>query len=97
VENGATMCKAITCRLSQIKGSYFWRMGVAMPDMIRWISWGHNYFVRACDIVHFEFGTKRRCHLGQVDEAKVTKGFAAFYEHPTLLNDHLKGRAYLLS
>lgn len=29
---------AIACRLSQITGSDFWRMGDEMPDMIRWIS-----------------------------------------------------------
>ena len=68
------MWKAIACRLSQITGSDFWRMVVKMPDMTGWISWGRYYFVRACDIVHFEVGTKRRYHLGAFDEAKVTEG-----------------------
>lgn len=67
------MWKAITCRLSQIIGSDFWRTAVKMPDMSGWISWGNDYFVRVCDIMHFEFGTKRRYHFGRVDEAKVTE------------------------
>ena len=99
VENGASLWEAdaIACRLSQRTGSDFWRMGAEMPDMIRWISWAHNYFVRACDIVHFEYGTKQRYHLGPVDHAKVAEGLAAFHEHSALLNDHLKGRDFLLA
>lgn len=99
VENGASLWEAdaIACRLCQITGSDFWRMGADMPDMIRWISWGHNYFIRACEQVHFEYGTKRRYHLGPFDQAKVTEGLDAFHEHADLLNDHLAGRDYLLN
>lgn len=99
VENAVSLWEAdaIACRLSQITGSPFWRMDGEMPDMIRWISWAHNYFVRACEQVHFEFGTKRRYHLGQFDAAKVDEGLAAFHEHAQLLNDHLAGQEYLLS
>ena len=49
---------AIACRLSQLVNSDFWRLGADQPDMIRWISWGKEAFVRACDIVSFETGTK---------------------------------------
>jgi glutathione S-transferase len=98
-ENGRSLWEAdaIACRLCQITGSDFWRMGDEMPDMIRWISWAHNYFVRACEQVHFEYGTKRRYHLGEFDAAKVAEGLAAFHEHAPVLNDHLAGRDYLLS
>ena len=48
---------AIACRLSQMQGSDFWRSGAELPDMIRWISWARDHFMRACDIVHFERGT----------------------------------------
>lgn len=88
---------AIACHLSQITHSDFWRMGAEMPDMIRWISWGHNYFVRACDVVSFEYGTKQRYHLGPVDPAKVAEGLASFHEHAAQLNAHLKGRDFLLA
>jgi glutathione S-transferase len=88
---------AIACRLSQITGSDFWRMGDEMPDMIRWISWGHNYFLRACDAVCFEFGTKQRYGLGPVDHGAVAAGLAEFHSHAAQLNDHLAGRDYLLS
>ena len=87
---------AIACRLSQITGSDFWRMGDEMPDMIRWISWAHNYFVRATEVVHFEYGTKPRYGLGPFDAAAAAGGLADFHQHAAQLNDHLAGRDFLL-
>ena len=87
---------AITARLCQITGSDFWRKGADMPDMIRWISWAHNYFVRACDMVAFECGTKQRYGIGPVDPAAVAQGLADFAPHAAQLNDHLARRDFLL-
>lgn len=87
---------AIACRLSQIVGSDFWRMGREMPEMIRWISWGKANFVMACDIVHFELGTKRRYHPGPVDEQKLAEGRAMFAEAAPLLDTALAGRDWLV-
>ena len=55
---------AIACRLSQLARSDFWPMGEALPDVVRWISWGYWNFVRACDRVHFERVTKQRYRHG---------------------------------
>jgi glutathione S-transferase len=87
---------AITARLCQMTGSDFWRMGADMPDMIRWISWGHNYFVRACDVVSFEYGTKQRYGIGPVDPAAVAQGLADFRVHAAQLDAHLAARDFLL-
>ncbi len=97
-ENGNTLWEAdaIACRLAQIAGSDFWRMGAQMPEMIRWISWGKANFVAACDQVHFEFGTKQRYHLGPVDQAHVAAGLASFDEHARLLDAHLAQRRWLV-
>ena len=48
-------------------------MGDALPDVVRWISWGYWNFVRACDRVHFERVTKQRYCLGPVrqDAAEI--------------------------
>ena len=86
---------AIACHLSQLCGSEFWRSGAALPDMIRWISWGKANFVMACDIVHFERGTKRRYNLGPTDPAKIAEGLEMFAGAARLLNDALSGRDWL--
>jgi glutathione S-transferase len=98
VEDGQSLWEAdaIACRLSMRAGADFWRMGAEMPDMIRWISWGKANFVQACDMVHFEFGTKQRYNLGPVDQAELAKGRALFAESAAQLNAHLQGRDFLL-
>jgi glutathione S-transferase len=87
---------AIACRLSQLRGSDFWRSGADAPDMIRWISWARDHFMRACDIVHFERGTKQRYGLGPVDEALVDEGLRLFHESAAVLEAQLQGRDWLL-
>lgn len=87
---------AIACRLSMMVHSNFWRMDADMPDMIRWISWSKSNFVHACDLVHFEFGTKQRYGLGVVDREKVAEGEDLFHKSAEQLNKHLSDKIYLL-
>ena len=56
---------AIACYLSRHTGSNFWRRDDDEPEMIRWVSWGKENFVRACDMVHWERGTKLRYGIGE--------------------------------
>jgi len=97
-EDGSSLWEAdaIACRLSQLTSSEFWRSGAEQPDMIRWISWSRDHFMRACDIVHFERGTKQRYGLGPVDEALVAEGLAAFHASAEVLEAHLRDRDWLL-
>jgi len=88
---------AIACRLSQMQGSDFWRSGAELPDMIRWISWARDHFMRACDIVHFERGTKLRYGLGPLDEALVAQGLALFHDSAAVLDAQLRRRDWLLA
>jgi glutathione S-transferase len=99
VEDGASLWEAdaIACRLAMMMRSNFWRMDSEMPDMIRWISWAKGNFVLACDMVHFEFGTKQRYGLGAIDMAKVAEGEALFHRSASQLNTHLQGREFLLA
>ncbi|MDB5658182.1 MAG: glutathione S-transferase [Cypionkella sp.] len=98
LENGHSLWEAdaIACRLSMQAGSNFWRLDDEMPEMIRWISWGKAYFVQACDVVHFERGTKQRYGLGPIDQAVVAQGLADFREHARQLDAHLIDRDCLL-
>ena len=98
VEDGHSLWEAdaIACRLSMTVGSNFWRMDHETPEMIRWISWAKANFVQACDLVHFEYGTKQRYGFGPVDQDKVAEGEAMFHTSAKILNDHLEGRMHLL-
>jgi len=88
---------AIACRLSQLVGSDFWRAGSAQPEMIKWLSWAMWNFVRACDQVHFERGTKQRYHLGPIDETAVASGLEEFHSTAKILDAELSGRDWLLA
>jgi glutathione S-transferase len=63
--------------------------------MIRWISWGKENFVRACDMVSFETGTKRRYHIGPSDPEAIAEGTRRFHEAAPILDRHLESRDWL--
>jgi glutathione S-transferase len=94
--SGLWEADAIACLLSREAGSSFWRQGDAEPRMIQWISWGKENFVRACDMVQFEYVTKQRYGLGPVDRVEVDKGLALFASSAALLEAELAGRPWLL-
>ena len=87
---------AIACKLSRESGSDFWRVGDDQPDMIRWLSWGKENFVRACDTVHFERGTKQRYGIGPIDQGKVEEGLAEFHRAAAILEAELARREWLV-
>ena len=87
---------AIACKLSRESGSDFWRAGDDQPDMIRWLSWGKENFVRACDTVHFERGTKQRYGIGPIDQAKVEEGLEEFHRTAAIIEAELARREWLV-
>jgi glutathione S-transferase len=98
VEDGASLWEAdaIACRLSQMQGSAFWRTDHELPDMIRWISWSRDHFMRACDQVHFERATRPRYGLGPRDDAALAQGLALFHQSAAVLDTQLQRRDWLL-
>lgn len=98
VEGGKSLWEAdaIACRLSRRMHSAFWRTGEDEPDMIRWISWGKANFMHACDMVHFERGTKQRYGLGPLDPIQVDEGLRRFRTSAAILESELADRAWLL-
>lgn len=87
---------AIACRLSRAARSDFWRTGEDEPEMIRWLSWGKENFMRACDTVHFERGTKQRYGIGPIDEDKVREGLEEFHKGAAILEAELADRQWLV-
>src|SRR6185312_1935897 len=99
LEAGRTLWEAdaIARRLSHHARSDFWRTGGDVePDMIRWLSWGKENFMRACDIVHFERGTKQRYGLGPIDPALVEQGLNRFRVAAAILEAEVSGREWLV-
>ena len=96
-DSGKTLWEAgaIACRLSRDAHSEFWRTDDEEPEMIRWLSWGKENFVRACDMVHFERGTKQRYGLGRIDRECVEEGLARFRTAAAILNAVLSERGWL--
>lgn len=87
---------AIACRLSREAASPFWRTGDAEPRMIQWLSWGKENFVRACEMVQYERGTRLRYAQGPTDPAKVEEGLRGFAVGAALLDAELSRREWLL-
>jgi glutathione S-transferase len=98
LDNGRSLWEAdaIACRLSRNAHSDFWCTGHDEPEMIRWISWGKEKYVTACDIVHFERGTKQRYKLGPIDQQLVEEGLRRFSTAAIILEAELAGRDWLL-
>src|SRR5688572_10396282 len=53
--------------------------------------------MRACDIVHFERGTKQRYGLGPVDPVKLAEGLALFHDSAAVLEARRTPRPWLLA
>ncbi|CAK7258373.1 glutathione S-transferase family protein [Shinella yambaruensis] len=87
---------AIVCWLSRNARSNFWRTDDDEPDMIRWISWAKENFVKACDIVQWERGTKPRYGIGACDEQMVAEGLRQFHKAARILESELSNRAWLV-
>lgn len=87
---------AIACRLSRDAHSDLWRTGDDEPDMIRWLSWGKQNFVRACDVVHFERGTKQRYGFGPINHDSVEEGLTQFRAAAMTLEAELSEREWLV-
>ncbi|RWP35478.1 glutathione S-transferase family protein [Mesorhizobium sp.] len=87
---------AIACRLSRDAHSDLWRTGDDEPEMIRWLSWGKENFARACDVVHFERGTKHRYGIGPIDQHRVEEGLRDFRTAAATLENALSERDWLV-
>jgi glutathione S-transferase len=87
---------AIACHLSEVTGTNFWRTGPLLHETVRWLSWAHTNFVRACDLIHFERVTKQRYGLGPIRSDLVEDGLQLFAESARQLDDHLGQQDWLI-
>ena len=88
---------AIACYLSLRAGSPFWPTGGdTLPEVVRWLSWGHGKFVAACDLVHFERVTKQRYRMGAIRPDLVETGLADFATSAAILEQHFAQADWLV-
>lgn len=86
---------AICCRLAMRAGSALWPLDDSLAEVIRWISWGKANFVQACELIHWELGTKQRYGIGPVDWAGVERGLTNVHRTAAQLDAHLADRDFL--
>lgn len=88
---------AIMCHLAQKAGSDLWPGdGGRQVEVVRWLSWGADHFNRAGGALYFEHIIKPRFGLGAPDPAATEEATASFRQFARVLDDHLRGRAYLV-
>src|SRR6478672_7580990 len=87
---------AIMCALAARTGSDLWPHDARQVDVIRWFSWNSQHFNRAGGALYFEHMVKARFRLGEPDAAEVARALQEFRGYAAILNDHLRGKRWLL-
>ncbi|MFT4066632.1 glutathione S-transferase family protein [Paraburkholderia sp.] len=88
---------AILCHLAQRAQSALWpRDAQQQIDVVRWMSWNSQHLYRHAGALYFEHLVKPWIGPGAPDPAKVAQAQAFFRRHAAVLDQHLKGRKWLL-
>lgn len=65
-------------------------------DINRWLFWQSSHFGGACGVYVFENIIKPQFMKKEPDPAEIAKGAERFHRFSAVLNDYLKGRAWLV-
>src|SRR5690348_6893042 len=95
-EHSVWEADAILCTLAQMTRSDLWPQDGRQIEVIRWLSWNAYQFNAGGSTLYFEYVIKPRFSIGPVDEAEVKKAQATFRTTGAILNEHLKGRKWLV-
>lgn len=88
---------AIICHLAQRAESGLWPGSVSQQiDVVRWLSWNSQHLYRHAGSLYFEYLIKPWVGLGEPDPLKVAEAQGFFRKHAGVLDQHLKGRKWLL-
>jgi glutathione S-transferase len=82
--------------LSDQAGSDLWPHDSRQIDIVRWFSWNAQHFYRHGGVLYFEHIIKSRLGLGAPDPSAVEPALGWFRTFAAVLNDHLKGRQWLV-
>lgn len=87
---------AIMCHLARAANSDLLPPAEDQIEFIRWLSWNAEHFTRHTGTLYFQHIIKPALGLGAPDEAAVNEATGFFRRFAKVLNDHLRGRRYLL-
>jgi len=87
---------AIMCHLARTAKSDLWPDGAKQVEVMRWLSWNADHFTRHAGSLYFQHIIKPAIGIGAPDEAAVKEATGFVRRFAAVLNDHLRGRKYLL-
>ena len=100
LEDGPTKlweADAIMCHLARAAGSELWPKDADRQiEVIRWLSWNANHFTRHAGSLYFEHLIKPHFGMGGPDAAAVEEATGFVKRFGGVLNDHLRGRKFLV-
>lgn len=87
---------AIMAYLARAAGSNLWPSDDRQIELTRWLSWNSDHFTRHAGALYFQHIIKPRFFGGGPDPAAVGEATGFFRRFAAVLNDHLRGRKYIL-
>jgi glutathione S-transferase len=87
---------AIMCYLARAADSDLWPGDARQIEVIRWLSWNSEHFTRHAGSLYFQNIVKPALGFGEPDEAAVKEATGFVRRFGAVLNDHLRGRKYLV-
>jgi glutathione S-transferase len=95
-DNRIWEANAIMGYLARSTGSDIWPSGERQIEVLRWLSWDAQHFTRHASTLYFEHIIKPALNLGRPNEIATQEATGFVRQYARILNDHLRGRAYLL-
>jgi glutathione S-transferase len=87
---------AIMCFLARFAGSDLWPQDDRQVEVMRWLHWDSLHFLPVTGEYYFQHIIKPMFGLGEPDVAALDKATAGFQRFGAVLNDHLRGRKFLI-
>lgn len=87
---------AVLCALAQKMKSDLWPTDERAAELQRWLSWNAYEFNPGGSTLYFEYVIKARFNIGAPDAGEVGRATETFRRFGAVLNDHLKGRKWLV-
>jgi len=87
---------AIMAYLARHAGSDLLPTDDRITEVIRWLAWSSEHLNRYASRVYFENLVKPHFNIGPADAAMVEEANGYIRKYGAILNDHLKGRRYVV-